>query len=79
MFYCIALGYGPIQRGEADVSWRSCSHVQDTFTSKVTVTCMFRSHVQLMFTLGSDSKLRDCEYMYHCSGIEFSIVTVIVC
>ena len=25
---------------------------------------MFRSHVQLLFTLGSDSKLRDCEYIY---------------
>ena len=53
----------PFTCGEADVSWRSCSHVQDPFTSRVTVTCMFRSHVQLLFTLGSDSKLRDCEYI----------------
>ena len=55
----------PFTCGEADVSWRSCLHVQDPFTSRVTVTCMFRSHVQLLFTLGSDSKLRDCEYIYH--------------
>ena len=41
------------------------------FPSRVTVTCMFRSHVQLLFTLGIDSKLRDCEYIYHCSGIDF--------
>ena len=124
--------------GEADVSWRSCSHVQDQFTSRGTVTFMFRSHVQLsgsrggsmgsteppplpiqsklfythgecweklskliksnppqqiitpvpnildpplqlLFTLGSDSKLRYCEYIYHCSGIELSIVTVVLC
>ena len=49
--------------GEIDVSWRSCSHVQDPFTSRVTITCMFRSHVQLLFTLGGDSTLRDCEYI----------------
>ena len=30
--------------GEAGVSWRSCSHVQATFTSRGTVTCMFRSY-----------------------------------
>ena len=53
----------PFTCGEADGSWRSCSHVQDPFTSKVTITCMFRSHVQLQFTLGSDSTLRDCEYI----------------
>ena len=57
----IALGYGPVHM------WRSrCQlevHVQDPFTSKVTITCMFRSHVQLQFTLGSDSTLRDCEYI----------------
>ena len=41
----------PFTCGEADVSWRSCSHVQNPFTSKVTITCMFRSHVQLLFTL----------------------------
>ena len=35
----------PFTCGEADVSWRSCSHVQDPFTSRLTVTCMFRSHV----------------------------------
>ena len=60
----------PFTCGEADVSWRSCSHVQDPFTSRLTVTCIFRSHVQLLFTLDNDSKLRDCEYIYHCSGIE---------
>ena len=32
-------------------------------------------HVPL--TLDSDSKLRECEYIYHCSGIELSTVTVI--
>ena len=53
----------PFTCGEADVIWRSCSHVQDPFTSKVTVTCIFRSHVQLLFTLGSDNTLRDCEYI----------------
>ena len=37
----------PFTCGEADVSWRSCSHVQDPFTSRGTVTFMFRSHVQL--------------------------------
>ena len=63
----------------ADVSWRSNSLIQDPFTSRGTVTCMFRSHVQLLFTLGRGSKLRDCEYIYHCSGIELSTVTVSVC
>ena len=33
------------------------------FTSRVTVTCMFRAYVQLLFTLGSDSKLSDFEYI----------------
>ena len=60
----------PFTCGEADVIWRSGSHVQGPFTSRGTVTCMFRSHVQLLFTPGSDNKLRDCEY--HCSGIELS-------
>ena len=46
----------PFIRRVADVSWRSCSQVQDPFTSRGTVTCMFRSHVQLLFTLGIDSK-----------------------
>ena len=41
----------------------SCSHVQDPFTSRRTATCMFRSHVKLLFTLGSGSKLRACEYI----------------
>ena len=54
----------PCTYREADVRLRSCSHVQDPFTSRGTVTCMFHSHVQLLFTLGSDSKLRDCEYIY---------------
>ena len=43
MFYVIALGYGPFTCGEADVRLRSCLHVQDPFTSRGTVTCMFRS------------------------------------
>ena len=73
MFYSIALGYGPVHM------WRSrCSYVQDPFTSRLVVTCMFRSHAQLLFTLGRDSKLRDCEYIYHCSGIEILTFTVIV-
>ena len=55
----------------SDVSWRSSSHIQDPFTSRGTVTCMFRSHVQLLFTLGRDSKLRYCKYIYHCSGSKF--------
>ena len=38
------------------VSWRSCSHVPDPFTSKGPFTCMFRSHVQSLFTLGRDSR-----------------------
>ena len=59
----------PFTCGEADVSCRSCSQVQDPFTSKVTITCMFRSHVHLLFTLGSDSTL--IVNIYHCSGIEF--------
>ena len=79
MFYGIALGYGPFLFGEADVSWRYSLHVQDPFTIRGTVTCLFLSHVQLLFTLGSDRKLRDCEYIYHCSWIEFSTVTIIVC
>ena len=80
MFYGIALDTSPFTCGEADVSWRSCSQLQDPFTSRGTVTCMFRLHAQLLFTLGSESKLRDCEnILYHCSGIEFSTVTVIVC
>ena len=69
----------PFTCGEADVSWRSCSQIHGPFTNRGTVSCMFHSHVQLLFTLGSDSKLRDCEYMYHCSWIEFSIVKVIMC
>ena len=78
MFYGIALGYGPVHMWRSRVSWRSCSHVQDPFTNRGTVTCMYLSRVQLLFTLGSESKLRDCEYIYHCSGIEFLTVTVIV-
>ena len=62
MVYDIAGGHDMVY-GEADVSWRSCSHIQDPFTSKVTITYIFRSHVQLLFTLGSDSTLRDCEYI----------------
>ena len=42
-------------------TWRSryqlevCSHVQDPFTSRGIITCM------LLFTLGSDTKYRDCD------------------
>ena len=50
------LRHCPFTRGVADVSWRSCSHVPDPFTSRGTFTSMFRSHVQLLFTLGRDSK-----------------------
>ena len=45
----------PFTRGVADVSWRSCSHVPDPFTSRGPFTCI-RSHVQLLFTLGRDSR-----------------------
>ena len=68
----------PMSNGSPVHTYRkSCSHVQDT--SRGIVTCMLRSHVQLLFTLGSESKLKDCENIYHCSGIEFSTVTFIVC
>ena len=46
----------PFTRGVADVIWRSCSHVPDLFTSRGPFTSMLRSHVQLLFTLGRDSK-----------------------
>ena len=35
---------------------RFCWHVPDPFTSKGHFICMFRSHIQLLFTLGRDSK-----------------------
>ena len=38
------------------VSWMSYSHVPERFTSRRPFTCMFRSHVQLLFTLVGDSK-----------------------
>ena len=57
LWHCLGLW------SRSDVSWRSSSHIQDPFTSRGTVTCMFRSHVHLLFTLGRDSKLRDCEYI----------------
>ena len=56
----IALGYGPFHM------WRSRCQLEVLFTRRGTVTCMFRSHVQLLFTLCSDSKLRDFEHIYHC-------------
>ena len=46
----------PFTRGVADVSWRSCSHVPEPFTSRRPFTRMFHSHVQLLFTLDRDSK-----------------------
>ena len=48
----------PFTRGHgvADVSWRSFSHVPDPFTSSGPFTCTFRSHVQLLFTLGRDNR-----------------------
>ena len=60
---CIALGYGPVHIWRRRCQLRFCSHVKDPFTNRVTVTRMFRSHLQFLFTLGSDSKLRDCEYI----------------
>ena len=41
----------PFTRGVADVSWRSCSHGPDQFTSRGPFTFMFCSHVQSLFTL----------------------------
>ena len=52
------------RRGVVDVSWRSCSHLRDPFTSRGPFTCIFRSHVQLLLTLGRDSRYRDCECIY---------------
>ena len=49
----------PFARGVANVHLRSCSHVPDPFTSKGPFTCMSSSHVQLLFTLGRDSKYSD--------------------
>ena len=47
----------PFTCGVADVSWKSCSHIPDPFTStRGPFTLMFRSHVQLLFTVGRDSK-----------------------
>ena len=46
----------PFTRGVAGFNWRSSSHVLDPFTSRGPFKCMFRSHVQLLFTLGRDSK-----------------------
>ena len=46
----------PFTCGVADVSWRSCSHVRDSFTRRRLFTCMLRSHVQFLFSLGGDSK-----------------------
>ena len=46
----------PFTREVADVSWRSCSHIPDPFTSRGPFTCVFRSQVQFLFTLGRSSK-----------------------
>ena len=46
----------PFTRGVADVSWKSGSHVPDLFTSRGSFTCMLGTHIQLLFTLGRDSK-----------------------
>ena len=46
----------PFTRRVADVCWRSCSHVSDPFTIRGPFKCMFSSHVQLLFTLGRDSR-----------------------
>ena len=62
MFYSIALGYGPVHMWRSLCQLEVLFTVQGPFTSRSTVTCMFRSHVQLLFT-GRDSKLRDCEYI----------------
>ena len=69
-FKALSWAIVPFTRGVADVSWRSCSHVPDPFTSRVPFTCMSRSHAQLLFTLGRDSKQRACEFIDHCSGID---------
>ena len=66
MFYGVALGYGPVHM------LRSRCQLEVLFISRETVTCMCRSHVQLLLILGGDGKLSDCEYIYHCSGIELS-------
>ena len=55
-FKALSWAIVPFTRGVADDSWRFCSHVPDPFTSRGPFTCMFRSHVQLLFTLGRDSK-----------------------
>ena len=34
----------PFTRGVADVSWRSCSHVSDPFTSRVPFTCILHTY-----------------------------------
>ena len=66
----------PFTRGVADVNWRSCSHVPDPFKITRPFTCMFRSHVQRLFTLGRDRKQRDCKFTDHYSGIDMSTLTV---
>ena len=67
MFYGIVLGYGSVH------TWRSrCQLEVHTYRIHSQVEgplqSMFRSHVQLLFILGSGSKLRECEYIYHYSG-----------
>ena len=42
--------------GQTNVSWRSCSHVQDPFTRRRPFTCMFHSHLQLLLTRTNISK-----------------------
>ena len=74
----IAMGYSPVHTWSGRCR-RSSSYVLDKFTSRGPFTCVFRSHIQLLFTLGRDSKSRDCEFIDHCSGIDISTFTVIVC
>ena len=47
-------------------------HTYRTSSQVDLFTCMFHSHVQLLFTLGRDSKWRDCEFIDHCSGLDIS-------
>ena len=60
----------PMSIGGHVHTYRTRSKVEGLFT------CMFRSHVQLLFTLGMNSKQRDCEFIDHCSGIDISTFTV---
>ena len=60
-----------------DNAWRGMAwHVEVLFTLTGPV---HKQRDCYMHTLGSDSTLRDCGYMFHCTGIELSPVTVSLC